>query len=60
MLLLGLLSLYRLSSMECFTMLTTTLIIVINAPVMTNRTKIIELVVWNLRPGTEETGVSLH
>lgn len=39
-------------------MLTTTLIIVVNAPVMTNRTKIIEMVVWNLRPGTEDTGVS--
>lgn len=33
-------------------------IIVVNAPVMTNRTKIIELLVWYLRSGTEEAGVS--
>lgn len=39
-------------------MLTATLIIVVNGPVMTNRTKITEPVVWNLRPGTEDTGVS--
>lgn len=39
-------------------MLTAILIIAINAPVMTNRTKSIELVVWNLRPGTKDIGVS--
>lgn len=38
-------------------MLATTLVVV-NAPVMTNRTKFIELLVWYLRPGTEEAGVS--
>lgn len=39
-------------------MLATALIIVVNAPVVTNRTKTIELLVWYLRPDTEEEGVS--
>lgn len=39
-------------------MLATMLIIVVNAPVMTKRTKITEPLVWQLRPGTEEAGVS--
>jgi len=38
-------------------MLATTFIAVVNAPIVTNRTKIVELLVWYLGPGTEEAGV---